>query len=100
VFCRNALQAAGQTGLEASMKGVGKLYSLVNNALQILWSIGVIATDATNKPDYTLTMLSQSQITGLDPSWQTSGVIPIGSIVGNIRAFSATHYATIAFNFN
>ena len=32
VFCRNSLQAAGETGLEASMKGVGKLYSLVNNA--------------------------------------------------------------------
>ncbi len=100
VFCRNALQAAGQTGLEASMKGVGKLYSLVDNALGILWSLGVIATDATNKADYTLIMLSKTMIDGLDPAWQTDGIIPVGSIVGNIRAFSATHYATIEFDFN
>jgi hypothetical protein len=100
VFCRNSLQAAGQTGLEASMKGVGKLYSLVNTALGILWSLGVISTNDKNSADYTLIMLTKSMIDGLNPSWQTEGVIPIGSIVGNIRAFSATHYATILFNFN
>jgi len=99
VFCRNALQAAGQTGLEASMKGVGKLYSLVNTALGVLWSVGAISTDDTNKADYTLIMKSKSQIDGLNPSWQSEGVIPIGSIVGNIRPYSATHYATILFNF-
>jgi len=100
VFCRNALQAAGQTGLEASMKGVGKLYSLVNTALGILWSLGVISTDETNKADYTLIMKSKTQIDGLNPSWQSQGIIPVGSIVGQIRPFSATHYATILFNFN
>jgi hypothetical protein len=100
VFCRNALQAAGQTGLEASMKGVGRLYSLINTALNILWSVGAISTDATNKADYTLTMLSKTQIDALNPAWQTQGVIPVGSIVGNIRAFSAAHYVTIEFDFN
>lgn len=100
VFCRNSLQAAGETGLEASMKGVGKLYSLVNNALNILWTLGVISTDATNKADYTLIMLSKTQVDGLNPEWQTEGIIPIGSIVGKIRAFSAAHYAIIAFDFN
>ena len=100
VFCRNALQAAGQTGLEASMKGVGKLYSLVNTALGILWSLGVISTDATNKADYTLIMKTKTQIDGLNPAWQSEGVIPVGSIVGNIRPFAAIHYATILFNFN
>jgi hypothetical protein len=101
VFCRNALQAAGQTGLNASMKGVGKLYSLVNSALQTLWSVGAIETNAAgNAADYTLIMLTKTQIDALDPAWQTSGVIPVGSIVGNIRAFAAAHYATIKFNFN
>ena len=100
VFCRNSLQSAGQTGLEASMKGVGKLYSLVNTALGILWSLGVIATNDSNSADYTLIMLTKTMIDGLNPSWQSEGIIPIGSIVGNIRAFSATHYATILFNFN
>ncbi len=101
IFCRNALQAAGQTGLNASMKGVGKLYSLVNSALQTLWSVGAIETNsAGNAADYTLIMLTKTQIDALDPAWQTSGVIPVGSIVGNIRAFAAAHYATIKFNFN
>jgi len=100
VFCRNSLQAAGQTGLEASMKGVGKLYSLVNTALGILWNLGVISTNDTNSADYTLIMKSKTQIDGLNANWQTEGVIPIGSIVGQIRPFSATHYATILFNFS
>ena len=101
VFVRNALQAAGQTGVEASMKGVGKIYSLVNSALQILWSLGVIQTNASgNAADYTLIMLTKTQIDGLNPAWQSEGVIPVGSIVGQIRAYAAVHYATIQFNFN
>lgn len=101
VFVRNALQAAGQTGVEASMKGVGRIYSLVNSALQILWSLGVIQTNAAGSAaDYTLIMLSKTQIDGLNPNWQSEGVIPVGSIVGNIRAYAAVHYATIRFNFN
>lgn len=100
VFCRNSLQAAGQTGLESSMKGVGKLYSLVNTALGILWSLGVISTNDANSADYTLVMLSKTQIDGLNPSWQSEGVIPVGSIVGVIRPYAAIHYATIKFNFN
>jgi len=101
VFVRNALQAAGQTGVEASMKGVGQIYSLVNSALQTLWSLGVIQTNAAgNAADYTLIMLSKTQIDGLNPNWQSEGVIPVGSIVGNIRAYAAVHYATIQFNFN
>lgn len=101
VFVRNALQAAGQTGVEASMKGVGKIYSLVNSALQTLWSVGAIQTNANgNAADYTLIMLTKTQIDGLNPNWQSEGVIPVGSIVGNIRAYAAVHYVTIQFNFN
>jgi hypothetical protein len=99
VFCRNALQAAGETGLEASMKGVNKLYSLVNTALQILWSLGTIQTNTKNNPDYTLKLLSKTQIDGLNPTWQTSGIIPIGSIIGSIRPYAAIHYVTILFNY-
>ena len=100
VFVRNSLQAAGQTGLEASMKGVGKLYSLTNTALSTLWSLGAIDSTSQGQPDYTLIMLNQSQITALNPSWQSDGIIPIGSIVGGIRAYAATHYATIEFDYN
>ena len=100
VFCRNALQAAGETGLEASMKGVNKLYSLTNTALEILWSLGVIKTNTTNSADYTLILKSKTQIDGLNPAWQSEGIIPIGSIVGSIKPYAAIHYATILFNFN
>lgn len=101
VFVRNALQAAGQTGLEASMKGVARLTALINSALQILYSLGVIETNADgNAADYTLVTLTKTQIDGLNPNWQTTGVIPVGSIVAQIRAYAAVHYATIRFNFN
>ena len=100
VFCRNSLQAAGQTGLEVSMKGVAAIYGLVNSALETMWNLGTIATNDKGSADYTLIMLPKSMIDGLNPAWQTQGVIPVGSIIGNIRAFSATHYATILFNFN
>jgi len=99
IFVRNALQAAGETGLEASMKGVNKLYSLVDTALQILWSLGVIQTNTSNAADYTLILKSKTQIDGLNPTWQTDGVIPIGSIVGSIKPYAAIHYATILFNY-
>ena len=100
VFVRNALQAAGQTGPESSMKGVGKIYSLVDNALKILWSVGAIETNSSgNAADYTLIMLSKTQIDGLNPTWQSDGVIPVGAIVGKIRPYAAIHYVTIKFNF-
>jgi hypothetical protein len=82
------------------MKGVGKLYSLRNTALETMWSLGAIQTDAVNKADYTLKMLTQKQITGLNPAWQSEGKVPIGSIVGSIKAYSALHYVDIAFNYN
>ena len=100
VFVRNALQAAGQTGPEASMKGVKTIHSLVNAALMTLWSLGVIQTanDGTT-PNYVLIMLSAAQINGLNPTWQSSGIIPNGAIVGNIWPYAAIHYVTIQFNF-
>lgn len=99
VFVRNALQAAGETGLEASMKGVKDLHSLITTALDNLWSIGVIQTDNNNKADYTLTMLTKTQIDALSSTWQSDGVIPVGAIVASIKPFAAIHYVTIKFNF-
>jgi hypothetical protein len=100
VFCRNILQAAGQTGLESSMKGVGQLYALTNTALNYLWSVGAISSDDQNRPDYSLVMLTKTQIDALNPDWQAEGVIPVGAIVGTIRPFAAIHYATIMFDYN
>ena len=99
IYVRNSLQAAGQTGVEASMKGVNRLYSLVTSALETLWSMGAIQSDATGKGAYQVVQLSQDQITALNAAWMSSGVIPTGSIVGSIKAFAAAHYVTIVFNF-
>jgi hypothetical protein len=99
VSVRNTLQAAGQTGLEASMKGVAGLYALINSALTTLWSLGTIQSTPENAPDYTLIMLNQAQITALNPTWRSDGIIPVGSIVGVIKPFAAAHYVTIKFNF-
>ena len=100
IYCRNSLQAAGETGVPADMTGVMQLYALTNDALEILWKAGAILTNADGTPDYTLIVLSASGISALDPTWQTDGIIPVGSIVGNIAGFRAIHYATIAFDFN
>jgi hypothetical protein len=99
IFVRNTLQAAGQTGLEASMKGVSGLYALIKSALNTLWSLGAIQSNADGSANFNLIMLNQAQITELNAAWQTNGVIPPGSIVGNIMPFAATHYVTIVFNF-
>ena len=100
VFVRNTLQAAGQTGLEASMKGVAGLYALINTALNTAWSLGAIQSTPEGSPDYSLIMLNQAQITALDPAWRSDGTIPVGSIVGTIKPYAAVHYVTIKFNFN
>jgi len=99
IYVRNSLQAAGQTGVPADMAGVMQLYALTNFALDILWKAGAILTNTDGTPNYSLVVLSQSGITALNAAWQTSGVIPVGSIVGKIKAFRAIHYATIEFNY-
>jgi hypothetical protein len=100
VFVRNSLQASGQEGVEASYKGVMQIYALTNTALSNLWKSGAILTNDDGTPNFTLTVASVSEINALDPSWQTSGTIPVGSIVGEIGAFRAIHYVTIKFNYN
>lgn len=100
VYVRNALQAAGQTGVEASYKGIMQLYSLTNTALTNLWQAGAILTNSDGTPDFTLIVASLAVINALDPAWQTEGVIPVGSITGEIAPFRALHYVTIKFNYN
>lgn len=100
VFVRNALQAAGQTGVEASYKGIMQIYSLTNAALTNLWKAGAILTNDDGTPDYNLIVASLEVINALDPAWQTSGTIPVGAITGDIAPFRATHYVTIKFNYN
>lgn len=100
IFVRNALQAAGKTGVEASQKGLTEIYSLTNSALQNLRVAGAILTNATGQADYTLILKTLAEISALDSTWQATGVIPVGAIVGLIAAYKAIHYANIAFNYN
>jgi hypothetical protein len=100
IYVRNALSMAGETGVEASQKGLMRLYSLTDSALQNLWKAGAISTTEFNTADYTLVLKSLAEINALSPNWQTSGEIPVGAIVGQIRAYHAIHYAPILFNYN
>lgn len=100
ISVRNALQGAGRTGVEASYKGLLEIYTLTNTALNTLWKGGVIQTKADGTADYTLTLKTLAEIDALNPNWRAEGVIPVGAIVGQIRAYGAIHYANILFNYN
>jgi len=97
---RNALIAAGRTGVPGDYTGVMEVAALTRSALETLWKAGAILSNEDGTPAFTLITKSASQIAALDPAWQSKGVIPVGAIVASIKAFAATHYYTIAFNFN
>jgi len=97
---RNALIAAGRTGVPGDYTGVMEVAALTRAALDTLWKAGAILTNEDGTPAYTLITKSAAQIAALDPAWQSKGVIPVGAIVATIKPFSAIHYYTIAFNYN
>lgn len=100
IYPRNALIAAGRTGVPGDYTGVMEVAALTRAALDTLWKAGAILTNADGTPDYTLITKSATQIAALDPTWQSTGTIPVGAIVATIKPYAATHYYTIAFNFN
>ena len=97
---RNALIAAGRTGVPGDYTGVMEVAALTRAALDTLWKAGAILTNEDGTPAYTLITKSAAQIAALDPAWQSKGVIPVGAIVATIKPYAAVHYYTIAFNFN
>lgn len=97
---RNALIAAGRTGVPGDYTGVMEVAALTRAALETLWKAGAILTNEDGTPAFTLITKSASQIAALDPAWQSKGIIPVGAIVATIKPFAAIHYYTIAFNFN
>ena len=97
---RNALIAAGRTGVPGDYTGVMEVAALTRSALDTLWKAGAILSNEDGTPAYTLVTKSAAQIAALDPTWQSTGTIPVGAIVATIKPFSAIHYYTIAFNFN
>lgn len=97
---RNALIAAGRTGVPGDYTGVMEVAALTRAALETLWKAGAILTNEDGTPAFTLITKSAAQIAVLDPTWQSTGTIPVGAIVATIKPFAAIHYYTIAFNFN
>jgi len=97
---RNALIAAGRTGVPGDYTGVMEVAALTRAALETLWKAGAILSNEDGTPAFTLITKSASQIAALDPAWQSKGIIPVGAIVATIKPYAATHYYTIAFNFN
>jgi hypothetical protein len=97
---RNALIAAGRTGVNGDYTGVMEVAALTRAALETLWKANAILSNEDGTPAFSLITLSASGISALDPTWQSKGVIPVGAIVASIKPYGAIHYYTIAFNFN
>jgi hypothetical protein len=97
---RNALIAAGRTGVNGDYTGVMEVAALTRNALETLWKANAILSEADGTPAFQLVTKTAAQIAALDPAWQSKGIIPVGAIVATIKPYSAIHYYTIAFNFN
>jgi hypothetical protein len=97
---RNALIAAGRTGVNGDYTGVVEVAALTRAALETLWKANAILSNEDGTAAFALTTLSASGISALDPTWQSKGVIPVGAIVASIKPYGAIHYYQIAFNFN
>lgn len=97
---RNALIAAGRTGVNGDYTGVMEVAALTRNALETLWKANAISSNEDGTPAFQLITKTKTEIDALDPSWQSKGIIPVGAIVANIKPYSALHYYQIAFNFN
>jgi hypothetical protein len=97
---RNALIAAGRTGVNGDYTGVMEVAALTRSALETMWKANAILSNDDGTPDFTLITLPASGIKALDPAWQSKGIIPVGAIVAQIKPYGAIHYYTIAFNYN
>jgi len=92
VGVRNDLQAAGQPGVVASYADLLKIFALFVSKLNDCWRVGAIQTNAQGQGDFIATLESEEEILVLDPTWQTTGILPVGAIVAQIRYYSALHY--------
>lgn len=91
VYVRNKLQAAGQPGVVASYDDLLRIFALFNDALTSLWTTGAIKTE-NQKPAFVATIKTPEEILALDPTWESTGILPVGAIVAQIKWFSALHY--------
>lgn len=96
---RNALQAAGETGVPNDDAGIQTVLGLVRQGLEECGSLNLILRQANGSFDYVASALTAAQTTVLSPTWQETGVWPSGVITARIRPYSAAHYITINFAF-
>lgn len=92
VGVRNDLQAAGQPGVVASYNDLLKIFALFVQKLNDSWRVGAIQTNAQGQADFVATIKSLEEINALDPTWQSTGILPVGSIVAQVRYYAALHY--------
>lgn len=92
VGVRNDLQAAGQPGVVASYNDLLKIFALFVGKLNDCWKVGAIQTNAQGQADFVATLKSPEEILALDPTWQSTGILPVGAIVAQVRYYSALHY--------
>lgn len=99
VAVRNALQAAGFTGLPNDDAGIQTVLGLARGALNDCFDLNLILSREDLSADFTIGALTAKQVTQLSPTWQTDGVWPSGVIFATVRPFSAAHYIKINFTF-
>ena len=99
VDVRNALQAAGETGVPADQAGINRVAGELEKSLDNSFARGLILSNADLTPNYTLKVLSAAEVTSLSPTWQATGVWPTGVFEASVLPYGATHYITISFIF-
>lgn len=99
VYVRNALQAAGFTGLPNDDAGIQIVLGLTRAALQNCFLLNLILSKEDLSGDYSAGALTAKQVTALSSNWQTTGIWPSGVVFGTIRPYSSAHYVKINFTY-
>ena len=99
VNINNITTAAGFTGLTNDDAGIQLFVSLIRKALQDCFENGLILAKENGTIDARVSFLTASQVTAIDPSWQSTGVWITGMFVATIKPFSCAHEIQLNFIF-
>ena len=99
VYINNITTAAGFTGLTNDDAGIQLFVSLIRKALQDCFENGLILAKENGTIDARVSFLTASQVTAIDPSWQSTGVWITGMFVATIKPYSCAHEIQLNFIF-
>ena len=99
VYINNITTAAGFTGLTNDDAGIQLFVSLIRKALQDCFENGLILAKENGTIDARVSFLTASQVTAIDPSWQSTGFWITGMFVATIKPYSCAHEIQLNFIF-